>query len=202
MEPAEAEVSTGTVRAWLGDLGRLVPTDDAGRVEALRALEELKSAAAAAQARITVAFAASQRAAAGRCWGARPREVGAGIGAQVALARRDSPARGSRHLGLAQALVEMPHTAAAFTAGQVSEWRVTLVVRETACLSRQDRGVVDAELAGLPGGLGALGDRGTEHAGPPDRLPARPARVHRPVRPGGQPSGGSACARHRTPWPA
>ncbi len=163
MEPAEAEVSTGTVRAWLGDLGRLVPTDDAGRVEALRALEELKSAAAAAQARITVAFAASQRARQVAA-GVPAARVGAGIGAQVALARRDSPARGSRHLGLAQALVDMPHTAAAFTAGQVSEWRVTLAVRETACLSRQDRGVVDAELAGLPGGLCALGDRGTEHA--------------------------------------
>ena len=53
MEPGEAEVSTETVRAWLGDLGRLAPTDDGDRVDPLRALEQLKSAMAAAQARFT-----------------------------------------------------------------------------------------------------------------------------------------------------
>ncbi len=56
---------------------------------------------------------------------------------------------------------EMPHTLAALETGQVSEWRATLVVRETACLSREDRGRVDAELAARPGGLEALGDRET-----------------------------------------
>ena len=163
MDADHGTVSTGTVRAWVSDVGRLDPDDDAGRVEALRALEELKGAAAAAQARITVAFAASQRAAQVAA-GVPARQVGAGIASQVALARRDSPVRGSRHLGLARALTELPCTAAAFAAGQVSEWRVTLVVRETACLEPQDRALVDAELAALPGGLAALGDRGTETA--------------------------------------
>src|SRR5512141_2660168 len=86
---------------------------DAERVDQLRALEELKSAAAAAQARVTVAFDRSQRAlqqAAGVLAG----KVGAGVAAQVALARRDSPVKGARHLGLAHALVdEMPHTLSA-----------------------------------------------------------------------------------------
>ena len=38
-------------------------------------------------------------------------KLGAGTGAQIALARRESPAKGGRLLGLARALVtEMPHT--------------------------------------------------------------------------------------------
>jgi hypothetical protein len=80
----------------------------------------------------------------------------------VALARRESPFRGSQHLGLALSLREMPHTAAALSRGEVSEWRATLVARETACLSRQDRRVVDEELAARPGGLVSLGDRAVE----------------------------------------
>ncbi len=81
------------------------------------------------------------------------------MAAQVALARRESPFRGRQHLGLALALREMPHTAAAFSAGEVTEWRATVLARETACLTRADRATVDAELAARPGGLGALGDR-------------------------------------------
>src|SRR4051794_28736495 len=105
---------------------------DAGRIELLGALEGLKAAAAAGQARITAAFAASQRealTAAGVPVGQQARS----IGAQVALARRVSPRHGSQHLGLAQALVaELPATMAALTAGETSEWRATLVARETA----------------------------------------------------------------------
>jgi hypothetical protein len=47
---------------------------------------------------------------------------------------------------------------AALARGQVSEWRATQVVRETACLTREDRIRVDAELAARPGGLEVLGD--------------------------------------------
>ena len=131
-------------------------------IDQIRVLEELKSAAAAAQARATVRFAAEQRAAQ-RAAGVSARELGKGVAAQVALARRDSPVKGARHLGLAEALIgELPHTLAALEAGQIGEWRATLIVRETACLSRQHRGQVDAELAARPGGLEAMGDRTTE----------------------------------------
>ena len=141
----------------LGDLG--VDVSDVERIEQIAALEELKSATAAAQARLAVAFDRSQRQAQ-RDAGVPERKVGLGIAAQVALARRDSPFRGARHLGLAHALVEeMPHTLAALETGQISEWRATLLVRETACVSRHDRGLVDAELGTRPGGLGALGDQ-------------------------------------------
>ena len=81
---------------------------DPARIDQLRALEELKAAACAAQARVSADFAESQRreqAAAGM----RPAEIGLGIAAQIALARRESPHTGNRLLGLATALV---HTVA------------------------------------------------------------------------------------------
>ncbi|WP_152189799.1 HNH endonuclease [Georgenia satyanarayanai] len=143
-------------RAVLGEVDRAVT--DAERVDLLRALEELKSAACAAQARISVDLDASQRAEQARA-GVPLARRGAGVGAQVALARRESPHRGGRLLGLAKALVvEMPHTYRALQAGLLSEWRATLIVRESACLSVEDRTAFDAELAADPGQLDGLGD--------------------------------------------
>jgi hypothetical protein len=128
-------------------------------IDQLRELEDLKSLAAAKQARITVAFDLSQRreqAAAG----VPAKEQGAGVGTQVALARRESPARGGRLLGLAKALgTEMPHTFAALRSGQLNEWRATLLVKETACLSAEDRCAVDEELAANTGTFSGCGDR-------------------------------------------
>jgi len=81
------------------------------------------------------------------------------VASEVALARRDSPARGSRHLGFAKALVhELPHTLAALECGALSEWRATLIVRESACLDVEDRGALDAELCGDVSTLDGMGD--------------------------------------------
>lgn len=144
------------VAGWVARLAGLErEVSDAERVELIGGLEVLKAAAAAAQARLSVDFDVSQRAAQ-EAAGVPAARVGRGVAEQVALARRDSAHRGGRHLGTARALVgEMPHTLAALTWGRVSEWRATLLVRETAYLSREDRGVVDAELAG-PAGIEAL----------------------------------------------
>jgi hypothetical protein len=61
---------------------------------------------------------------------------------------------------LAEALTkELPQTLAALEAGLISEWRATLVARETACLSVEHRRQVDAELAARRGGIGGLGDQ-------------------------------------------
>ena len=80
--------------------------------------------------------------------------------AQIALARRESPAKGGRFLGLAKALVaEMPHTLAALETGQLNEWRATLLVRETACLTAEERAAVDEELAPDAGTFDGAGDR-------------------------------------------
>ncbi|OOP61789.1 HNH endonuclease, partial [Arthrobacter sp. SRS-W-1-2016] len=87
--------------------------DSTDLINQLRALEDLKSAAAAAQARIAIAFDAAQRSTDAAA-GVPADERGRGVAAQVALARRESPAKGSRLLGLAKALVtEMPRTLAA-----------------------------------------------------------------------------------------
>lgn len=133
---------------------------DAERIDLITALERLKGAAAAAQARLTAAFADSQRAAGGGRSRRAEEKLGSSIAHQIALARRDSPQRGHRHVGFARALVdEMPHTLEALTDGAISEWRATILVRETAVLSAEHRRQVDAELAGR---LAKLGDRGVE----------------------------------------
>ncbi|HEX6249097.1 MAG TPA: DUF222 domain-containing protein [Nocardioidaceae bacterium] len=148
------EELTGFLERLRGDVSAL---SDAERIDLLTGLESLKGAAAAAQARLTVAFDASQR----REQAARgvpAKKQGLGIPSQVALARRDSPVKGARHLGLARALVtEMPHTLSALASGSISEWRATILVRETAVLSAVHRSRVDAALADR---LAGLGDRG------------------------------------------
>ena len=131
--------------------------DDVERIDQLRALEELKCAAEAAQARLTVAFDRSQREAEARA-GVPEARRGRAIAAQVALARRVSPHRGRQHVGLALVLDELPCTRDAFRAGRITEWRATLLVRETACLSRQDRAEVDRRVAGDPEVVEGMGD--------------------------------------------
>ena len=144
-----------TWRAWIESLALEdgASLDDAERISTLTKLEALKAAAAAAQARVTVAFDQSQRAQARP--GTTTGEVSRSIASQVALARRDSPARGQQHLGVALALVnDMPQALGGLTRGEISEWRATLLVRETATLSREDRRRVDTELAGRLQGVG------------------------------------------------
>lgn len=137
--------------------------DESELLEVLTALEATKGAAAALQARVTAQFVeqrdarvAEQRADEqisardARCRRRSSR-------AEVALARRCSPGQADRHVGIAQALVhEMPQTMAALTVGAIGEWRATIMVRETACLSVEDRMEVDRRLAG---DLTRLGDK-------------------------------------------
>jgi hypothetical protein len=132
---------------------------DAERIDQIRALEELKAAAAAAQARITVDLDTTERASQAAA-GVPTSQQGRGVAGLVALARRESAFRGNQHLGLAKVLVaEMPHTLAALEHGLISEWRATLLVRETACLSIEHRQLIDAGLAANPLELEGWGDR-------------------------------------------
>ncbi len=128
--------------------GPTADVDGAELIDRISVLESLKAAAGALQARLSVAFDAGQREIQADL-GIPAHRRGRGVAEQIALARRESPTRGSRHLGLAKALVhEMPHTWGSFARGEVSEWRASLVVQATAVLSRDDRIAVDAELAG------------------------------------------------------
>lgn len=134
---------------------------DAELIDQITQLERMKSACAAAQAELTVAFAAAQTAAQPTDQD-RNTSTQRSIAGQIGLARRDSPARGGRHLGFAKILLnEMPNVYTALRAGDISEWRATLIARETACLSVTDRRLVDQELADQ---LPTLSDRQAAHA--------------------------------------
>lgn len=132
--------------------------DEATLIARVAELERAKSAAAAGQARAAAALDALRRAREADA-GVPSAHRGRGVGSEIALARRDSPARGGRHLGFAKALVyEMPHTLAALEAGQLSEWRATLIVRESACLDVEDRRALDAEMCANMAALDGMGD--------------------------------------------
>lgn len=132
---------------------------DAELVDELRVLEEAKARIAARQAQVAVDFAASQEQAQ-RDAGVPARRLGRGVAEQVALAKRESPARGRRFVGFSKVLLaEMPHTYAALAAGRTTEWRAQIVVKETIWLELADRRQVDAEIAPL---LEGWGDRQVE----------------------------------------
>ncbi len=132
--------------------------DESALVERIAVVERLKSAAAAGQARAAAALDGSRRAAEAAA-GVPSVRRGRGVATEVALARRGSPVRGGPHLGLAKALVrEMPHTLAALERGVLSEWRATILVRESACLDVDDRRTLDAELCADDARLIGVGD--------------------------------------------
>lgn len=125
----------------------IVDSDRAILVDLIAGLEELKCAAEGAQAAAAVALdQAVRQDEADR--GVPPDRQGRGVAAMVALARRESPHRGQRHLGLAKVLArELPRTFELLRAGKVTEWRATLIARETAHLDLAGRARVEDELA-------------------------------------------------------
>ena len=166
-------------------------------VDHIALMERLKSGLAAAQARLTTNLAgnrAAREAAAGVPADQRYR----GLAAEVGLARRESPVRGARSLGLAKALVhELPHTLAALTRAEISEWRATLVARETAVLSRPHRAQVDRELAGR---LTTAGDK--QSATWPGRSATGSTPAPRSAASAApSPTDASVCDPPRTRWP-
>ena len=133
--------------------------EEAELIAVITHLERLKSAAAAGQARAAAALDERRRAAEAAA-GVPSKKRGRGLCSEVALARRDSPSCGNRHLGFAKALVhEMPHTLAALECGALSEWRATLIVRESACLSVADRRTLDAEMCADVASLDGKGNK-------------------------------------------
>ncbi len=174
------ELSASMVEEWIDGLAQVShDLTDAERIDQITELERLKSAAAAAQARLTADLDASQRVIQ-QSAGVPSRRVGIGIAGQVALARREHPVRGQQHLGLAKVLVhEMPHTLNALTTGRLSEWQTMLLARETGCLSLEHRRQVDQELSADPHVLAGLGDRAIAAAAQKIALRLDPAAVVR-----------------------
>ncbi|MCL2781350.1 MAG: HNH endonuclease, partial [Actinomycetia bacterium] len=135
-----------------------VPDARGDMIDQIRLLEELTCGAQARQARLTGAFDKAERAAQETA-GVPVERLGRGVAEQVALARRTSPHRGRQLLSLARVARELPNAMAAFDAGLVTEWRMTLLARETACLSLADRLAVDEAVAGDALGFSGLSDR-------------------------------------------
>jgi hypothetical protein len=152
----------GGIIECMFDTGRLAlvdpHTDEATLIARIAELEREKSAAAAGQARAAAELDALRRSNEASA-GVPAAQCGRGVASEIALARQDSPARGGRHLGFAKALVyEMPHTLAALECGRLSEWRATLIVRESACLDIEDRRALDFQLCADESALRGMGD--------------------------------------------
>ena len=118
--------STDQAVAFIAMLAALDTTGtDTQHIDEITALEALKSAISARQARITDAFATSQRSKLIKA-GSTPADARRSVSAQIALARRDSPTKGNRHVGLAHTLVhELPRVLQVMARGEGSEWRAT-----------------------------------------------------------------------------
>lgn len=156
--PTAAEVASWRGRLADGVEGA-VEGDPAEMIDAIAALEDLVSMARAAQAETAVAFDAARRAGEA-AQGVPARRQGRGVAAEIALARKESPARGQVLLGLAKALTsEMPHTLARLRDGSLNEFRAMVLARETGCLEASLRGQVDAEICADAAKLVGVGTR-------------------------------------------
>ncbi len=138
--------------------------DDTCLVDTIAALERLTCTITATQAALAVELDTSIRASEEDA-GIPPARRGRGVAAMLGLARRESPHRAARRLSLAKVTAtELPHTWAAWRAGRVTEWRTTLIARETACLDLPDRLAVDTHVAGDADAFETMSDRDAESA--------------------------------------
>jgi hypothetical protein len=135
------------------------PEGDDAALDLIAELERLKCAVEGLQADAAAEVdGAMRRRSAGR--GVPRARQGLGVAHEIALARRVSPRRAQVLVGLGKALrSEMPHTRRALRAGRISEWRATIIARETACLSREHRAETDRRVAHDAVALEQLGDR-------------------------------------------
>ncbi|WP_258066814.1 HNH endonuclease [Arthrobacter sp. GMC3] len=131
----------------------------AALIGAIRELENVKNAAAAAQAKAEVLFSIVERARQLHA-GVRGEALGKGTAAQIALARRESPFAGTRLLTSAIRVVrEFPQVLAACTSGVLSEHRGHIIATESEFLSPEQRARIDMELTADPEVLETMGNK-------------------------------------------
>lgn len=139
--------------AWraevLSDLAALTREDVLGEAQALAVAEEtelLTRSLAAVSVAAQVAFR-DARVEADLVAGLAPSRAGRTAADDLALARRTSPYWGSRDLATARALTEhLPHTMQALQTGTINGYQARIVAEVTACLSPEDRSLVDHRL--------------------------------------------------------
>lgn len=158
-------VRTGVVEVPARDADRDEPdgvhpaSTGAGLVDLASGLAQLVAAAEACSARVAVELDRVRRQQEAER-GVPAARRGAGVAAEIGLARRESVHRAGVLLGFAKALcTEMPHTLARLSHGDLTTWRAMLLVKESACLEREERERLDAELCTDPRTLSDKGDR-------------------------------------------
>ncbi|SMX76449.1 protein of unknown function (DUF222) [Brevibacterium sp. 239c] len=140
---------TTDIDRWCQTLRDLEPAPDAWEAQTrILALEELISAASAAQAREAVAFH-SHRQREDAANDVPTREQGKYAGNEIALAKRVSPSAGRKFLSTSKTVVnDLPRTFAALAEGSISEAKARIIADETAWLTSDERLFVDEELKG------------------------------------------------------
>ncbi|HYN67041.1 MAG TPA: DUF222 domain-containing protein [Ornithinibacter sp.] len=134
--------------AWLASVDTS-EWSDRDRLDLIAELERCKGAASAGQARAANLVRRAREVSA-------PQDAVRSVGAEVALARRESPALGDRFVGLSRALVdEMPCTMRALGVGVIGERHAVAMVQATSTLALEDRAEVDRRVGPLLGRLGA-----------------------------------------------
>ncbi|MGZ8179365.1 HNH endonuclease [Williamsia sp. SKLECPSW1] len=162
MEHASTLDAREALRAMIAALGALGAAGDEGEaIDLISLAESVKAACAATQAEQTLRLQ-ELRSAAEAERGVPVERRCRGLSAEVALARRVSGNAGGRYLGFARAMGEMPNTFARLRDGSLSEWRATILVRETGYLQVEDRRAIDDALCADPKTLDGVGDRAVE----------------------------------------
>ncbi|MFI2485840.1 HNH endonuclease [Promicromonospora kroppenstedtii] len=117
-------------------------------VDLLGELEAVKNAVTATQARLAVALDEATRAEEAR-QSIRAERRGRGVPNQIGAALRVSPHAGAGFVSTSRVWVtQMRHTFTALQTGVLSQWRATLLVRETSHLSVEHRALIDEEICG------------------------------------------------------
>lgn len=194
--PTETPPAPDFLRSMLDSVASLAVADsESDATKRLTLLEEIKSACAAAQVRETARLE-ELRDADEQVRNVPASRRGRGLSAEVGLARKVSPRKGSQYLGFARALAhDMPHTMRALTSGTLTEWRATILVRETAYLTKETRTEIDRRMCADPATLDGVSDRALEASAKkhayeldPHAVVARSARAEKDRRVGVRPA--------------
>ncbi|GAA4112959.1 HNH endonuclease [Enteractinococcus coprophilus] len=138
-------------------LSLLAPAEtQAGNIDQIEFYERIKAAAEAGQARATAKLA-EQRHDQEKAQGIPKSKRCKGLGAEIGLARKESPARGKQRLELARVLVEnLPRTYQALCDGQIREEHAQAMANEISALPARHQREIDDILSDR---LGAIGPR-------------------------------------------
>ena len=135
--------------------GQLAAGSEAACIDQIRLLEDIKSAAAAAQVVATEEFR-HRRDQAEADAGIKLEQRARGIGSEIGLARKVSPQQGSAAVRTAHTLTtDMPHALEALCDGRLSEYTAGLVVKETSHLDSAGKTAIDRHMAPRYGKTGS-----------------------------------------------